>query len=68
LFKNSLWQTWVAKQTNINLSGKAVDLKDDSIEKIMSEGEQRGVALAGFFAELSITPSTSAIVFDYLLI
>lgn len=30
----------------------------------MSEEEQRGVALAGFFAELSITPTTSAIVFD----
>lgn len=48
----------------IILSGKAGDLKGDSIEKITSEGEQRGVALAGFFAELSITPSTSAIVFD----
>ncbi len=48
----------------IILSGKSGDLKGDNIEKIMSEGEQRGVALAGFFAELSITPSTSAIVFD----
>ncbi len=48
----------------IILSGKAGDLKGDSIEKIMSEGEQRGVALAGFFAELSISPSTSTIVFD----
>jgi AAA domain-containing protein len=48
----------------IILSGKSGDLKGDSIEKIMSEGEQRGVALAGFFAELSVNPSTSAIVFD----
>lgn len=48
----------------IILSGKSGDLKGDNIEKIMSEGEQRGVALAGFFAELSINPTTSAIVFD----
>ncbi len=36
----------------------------EKIESIMSEGEQRGLALAGFFTELSIMPSKSAIIFD----
>lgn len=31
---------------------------------VLSEGEQRAVALAAFFAELEISPSRSAIVFD----
>lgn len=34
------------------------------IESIMSEGEQRGLALAGFFTELSMMPHKSAIIFD----
>lgn len=36
----------------------------EKIEGIMSEGEQRGLALAGFFTELSIMPNKSAIIFD----
>ena len=34
------------------------------ISEVLSEGEFRGVSLAGFFAELSMTDNTSAIVFD----
>ncbi len=48
----------------IVLRGKSGDFKGDSLEKIMSEGEQKGVSLAGFFTELTITPSNSAIVLD----
>lgn len=48
----------------IVLSGKSGEFRGESIEKIMSEGEQRGVALAGFFAELTINPTNSAIVLD----
>jgi hypothetical protein len=48
----------------IVLTGESGDFKGDSLEKIMSEGEQRGVALAGFFAELTISPNGSAIVLD----
>lgn len=36
----------------------------DKIEDVLSEGELRGVSLAGFFAELAMTENTSAIVFD----
>lgn len=36
----------------------------ERIESIMSEGEQRGLALAGFFTELSMMPHASAIIFD----
>ncbi len=36
----------------------------EKIESIMSEGEQRGLALAGFFTELSMIPYKSAIIFD----
>jgi len=36
----------------------------EKIEGVMSEGEQRGLALAGFFTELSIMPNKSAIIFD----
>lgn len=36
----------------------------EKIESIMSEGEQRGLALAGFFTELSMMPHKSAIIFD----
>ena len=36
----------------------------EKIEGIMSEGEQRGLALAGFFTELSLMPNKSAIIFD----
>lgn len=48
----------------IVLTGTTKVYKGDSLELIMSEGEQRGVALAGFFAELSVSPVKSAIVFD----
>ncbi|MDL2294327.1 hypothetical protein LJC60_06820 [Ruminococcaceae bacterium OttesenSCG-928-D13] len=36
----------------------------DKIGDVLSEGELRGAALAGFFAELAITNNSSAIVFD----
>lgn len=36
----------------------------DKIGEVLSEGELRGAALAGFFAELAITNNSSAIVFD----
>jgi hypothetical protein len=35
-----------------------------AVGKVLSEGEQRAVALAAFFAELEISPTRSAIVFD----
>jgi hemerythrin superfamily protein len=50
--------------SEIVITGTTKVYKGDSLEMIMSEGEQRGVALAGFFAELSISPVKSAIVFD----
>lgn len=36
----------------------------EKIDSVMSEGEQRGLALAGFLTELSLMPNKSAIIFD----
>lgn len=50
--------------SEIVLTGTTSTYKGNTLELIMSEGEQKGVALAGFFAELSISPVKSAIIFD----
>lgn len=45
----------------VKLSGA---VQDSSVERVVSEGEFRGIALAAFLAELDLAPSKSAIVFD----
>lgn len=48
----------------IVLVGDNRETKGDGVQLILSEGEQKVVALAGFFAELAQNPANSAIVFD----
>lgn len=48
----------------IVLTGTNKEYKGESVQSVLSEGEQKVVALAGFFAELSQSPAKSAIVFD----
>jgi hypothetical protein len=43
----------------MQLSGSAVDVTD-----VLSEGEQKAVSLAGFLAELGLSPPGSPVVFD----
>lgn len=48
----------------IVLAGANKEYKGENVQSILSEGEQKVVSLAGFFAELSQSPAKSAIVFD----